>query len=206
MKKHVKFDLSVYQNGMDYASYDALLKKLVKESASTGPNQSEAFVSYTKLSERRMHRWNKTLDLVPALEGTIRQTTFKVNMLAITESWCGDAAHNLPIFHKLTEKNQMFSLKLILRDEHEDVIDAYLTNGGRSIPKVIGFTESGEELFTWGPRPDPAQELYLGGTELGKPYNELAAELQAFYNKDKGQTTMKELDYLLGLLKEKSPA
>jgi hypothetical protein len=204
MKKQVKFNLSVYNNGMDYASYDALLKQLTEKGASTGANQSDAFVNYTKLSERRMHRWNKTLQLSPDFIRAIRDIDFKVNMLGITESWCGDAAHNLPIFQKITEENANFSLRLILRDEHEEVIDAYLTNGGRSIPKIIGFTEDGEELFTWGPRPEPAQELYLKGKAAGKPYSDLAAELQSYYNQDKGKTAMNELRYLLGLLKEKS--
>ena len=205
MMKQVKFNLSAYETGMDYSAYDALLKHLTETGASTGPNQSKAFVNYTKLSERRMHRWNKTLQLSADFIRVINDIDFKVNMLGITESWCGDAAHNLPVFHKITQENPNFSLRLILRDEHEEVIDAYLTNGGRSIPKIIGFTEEGEELFTWGPRPEPAQRLYTAGKAAGKPYSDLASELQSYYNQDKGKTAMNELRYLLGLLKEKSP-
>lgn len=206
MEKRIKFDKLVFENGLSYVKYKTLLKELVDSQQSTGPNQSEAFINYTKLSERRMHRWDKTLHLTDDLKHQIETVDYQINILAITESWCGDAAHNLPIFQKIAELNSNIQLRIILRDEHEDVIDAYLTNGGRSIPKVIAFDEEEIELFNWGPRPEPAQKLYLDGKSAGKPYDELSAELQTFYNNDKAITIQKELSYLFNLIQQKSLA
>ncbi len=204
-KKSIDFNTNTFQNGMTGSAYFQLIADLAKENKTTGPNQSEAMVHYTQMNVKRMHRWIKTMKLTDEFKNTVKYLKTPLNVLVITEGWCGDAAHNTPFIQALEELNDHVSIRYILRDENTDVIDAYLTNGGRSIPKLIAFTNDGEELFTWGPRPEPAQRLYEEGKAQGKPYPELAADLQVWYNKDKGKTFMKELGYLLNLIQEKSP-
>ena len=48
-------------------------------------------------------------------------------------------------------------LRIVLRDEHPEVMDRYLTNGSRSIPIVIALDEEFRELGHWGPRPRELQ-------------------------------------------------
>ena len=74
-------------------------------------------------------------------------------------------------------------------------MDRFLTNGGRSIPKLIALDENSNVLYTWGPRPQEAQELYdeWRFSENKVPYKEFQIELQKWYNKDGGASLQMEL-------------
>lgn len=95
-----------------------------------------------------------------------------VHWLVLTEDWCGDSAFSLPIIVALAEQNQHVTLRVLLRDDNLDLMDRYLTNGTRSIPKLIAFDpETGRELFQWGPRPvelAEARELWKAEGADGK--------------------------------------
>ncbi|MFD1927756.1 thioredoxin family protein [Sporosarcina siberiensis] len=60
-------------------------------------------------------------------------TEKKPEILVITEDWCGDAMLNNPILRKIGEAAKL-DIRVVYRDEDTDLIDKYLTNGGRSIP------------------------------------------------------------------------
>src|SRR5690625_5653194 len=79
-------------------------------------------------------------------------------------------------------------MKLILRDENLELMDRYLTNGGRSIPKLIVYDPNAEEVLgTWGPRPTEATKLIEDyRAEHGVIDEKVREQLQVWYNKDKG--------------------
>ncbi|MCK5826888.1 thioredoxin family protein, partial [Candidatus Bipolaricaulota bacterium] len=53
------------------------------------------------------------------------------NILVITEPWCGDSLAIFPVIAKLfTEAG--CTIRIIRRNEHTDLIDQFLTNGGRA--------------------------------------------------------------------------
>ena len=111
---------------------------------------------------------------------------------------CGDVPHNLPVIMKMVEYQPLITLKLLLRDENLDLMDAYLTNGGRSIPKLIAFDEDFEnELFTWGPRPAALQSIIDDLKTQEIQYAEIAESTQKWYNKDKAVELQKEFLSLL---------
>jgi hypothetical protein len=146
-----------------YKGYRQLLESLMAEGKTTGTNQSPDMVEYAKLNNQRMARQDKTLTLLPEVHTALEYLNRNLNWLLITEGWCGDAAQNVPVIGKIAEAaNGKINLQLVLRDENLELMDRYLTNGGRSIPKLICFdAETGEELGTWGPRPAEAQELFF---------------------------------------------
>ena len=73
-----------------------------------------------------------------------------MTLLIITESWCGDAAHVIPALNKMAELNPNIDVKLVLRDENLELMDMFLTKGGRAIPKVIMIDdETGAVLSTY---------------------------------------------------------
>ena len=114
--------------------------------------------------------------------------------ILITEPWCGDAAHGHAFIDKLAQLNENISLRIQNRDSSSSEINKYLTNGARSIPKLIVRDESGNDLFAWGPRPKEPQEMVMNH----KLNNSLSAEekskeLQRWYNKDKGVSMQNEL-------------
>lgn len=175
-----------------YAEFMELTASLVAENKSTGPDQSPEIVEYTALNYTRMKRLNKTAVLTDEMKATLSDMDH-LTFIVITEPWCGDSAQILPIIGKMEEAGNL-DLQIILRDENPDIIDAYLTNGGRAIPKVVAFDSNGQEVFTWGPRPKAAQVLYNEcRSDESMDWQDVAVELQKWYTKDKNQATQKEL-------------
>jgi thiol-disulfide isomerase/thioredoxin len=117
----------------------------------------------------------------------------------ITESWCGDAAHVNPVINKVAEQNPNIDLKFVLRDENPELMDVFLTNGGRAIPKLIMIDNvSGEVTNTFGPRPSIVTQMVVDyKTEHGMLTPEFKEDLQLWYNKNKGQNIIEDLVSLL---------
>lgn len=80
------------------------------------------------------------------------------HVLVITEDWCGDAMMNNAVLRKITEAADV-KVRCVYRDQNLELMDQYLTNGGRSIPKYIILSKEGEVLGDWGPRAPKVQEF-----------------------------------------------
>ena len=115
--------------------------------------------------------------------------------MLITEGWCGDAAQNVPFIQALAALNPKIELRLFYRDQHPELMDAYLTNGGKAIPKLIVLRAADlQELGTWGPRPAPAQVLMDDWkAQGGGDYTQIAEAIHGWYAKDRLITLQQEL-------------
>lgn len=183
---------------MPFEEYYQLTERLVKKGKTTGPEQAEEKISYTKLNFSRMKRILKTTPISKDIIETVECLNSKQTWIVLTESWCGDAAQNIPVFAKIMEGNPNIDLRILLRDENPEVMDQYLTNGGKSIPKLIALDEDLNELGTWGPRPKFLQDwLYENKANPKMEMSELKKEFQIWYTKDKGQTLQKEMVLLM---------
>lgn len=142
-----------------------------------------------------MKRFDKTVKVFDPQIETIKKLERKITFLVLTESWCGDASPSLPVMNKIAEHTEKVDFKVVLRDEHEALMNRFLTNGAMSIPKLIILdSETKKVLGDWGPRPQPAAKMVLDHkAQYGKIMPELKEELQQWYNKDKGQTILNEL-------------
>ncbi|MCI5056784.1 MAG: thioredoxin family protein [Flavobacteriales bacterium] len=180
-------------SGMDYESYVELSEKLVSEGRSTAIEDSEVFVKYAKLNVHRMNRVGKTVQLNNQLLDAVKSISAPMKWLVLSESWCGDAAQNLPILSMIAESTDQIQLRVLLRDQNLELMDQFLTNGGRSIPKLIASTAQGDVIFSWGPRPATPQKMVSENKASGaKSYDELAVEIHKWYAKDKGQELQEE--------------
>lgn len=173
---------------MRYQAYRELTQKHVENGSSSGPDQSEAYINYTKLGHARMKRLDKTVKISEEVSAAIQAVKKKTTWLVLSETWCGDAGHALPVLNKLAELNDNIELKIVLRDDNIELMNQFLTNGGMSIPKLIQV-QNNEVTATWGPRPSTATNLV---NEYKAKHGSLTPafkeELQGWYNKDKGQT------------------
>ena len=186
---------------MSYRDYRILVDNLSVEGRSTGPEQTETLTNYTVLNQRRMKRLDKTLKITEEAVKKINDFDKKVTWLVLTESWCGDAAQTMPMMNKVAEHNDNISFKIILRDENLDVINRFLTNNTMSIPKLVMVEDAtGEILGDWGSRPKIASQMVIDyKNEHGMLTPEFKEDLQIWYNKDKGQSTLRDLMELLAL-------
>jgi len=187
------------KNAMSYEQYRDLVRDLVANNSTTGNEKTEALVNYTMLNDKRMKRWDKSVKVSETAQESIKAFSQKVTWLVLTESWCGDAAHIMPVINKVAEYNPNIDYKIVLRDENDDLMNAFLTNGGKAIPKLIMLnTETLEVLNTFGPRPSVATQLVNDyKAEHGKLTPEFKEDLQRWYNKDKGQSVIEDLVNLL---------
>jgi hypothetical protein len=200
-KKSVKEIIKTsLKNSFSYDEYKELVKRLVQEESTTGEQKTEVLANYTKLNHRRMKRWDKTLKIGDKQVNEIGQYDKKVTWLVLTESWCGDAAHIMPVIKQVTSLNNLIDFKVVLRDENLELMNSFLTNGNQSIPKMIAIdNETGEVVSTYGPRPSDATELVNEYKQKhGKLTPEFKEDLQRWYNKDKGQNALDDLIKLLG--------
>jgi thiol-disulfide isomerase/thioredoxin len=196
MKEIIKNTL---EKSISYPEYMTLVKQLAENNATTGTEKTESLIEYTKLNDRRMKRWHKTLKIDNKTKERLEKFNKKVTWLVLTESWCGDAAHVMPVMQKIAEINPKIDIKVALRDENEDLMKAFLTNGGKAIPKLIMIEDAtGEVLNSYGPRPSVATQLVnTYKEEHGALTPEFKEVLQHWYNKDKGQTAVNDLMSLL---------
>lgn len=189
---------SILAKAIPYDAYLQLSALLVKEERTSGPNQSEAYVYYTKLNVQRMKRLNKTIEVPANVSELLKEKAANWTWVILTEPWCGDAAQCVPVIEKLALSAGNIQTLYLLRDEHPEVMDAYLTNGARSIPKLICLDKTGKELFTWGPRPAVIQEVMNrlkaeGITEIAT----IVEQIQKAYNEDKQAGIYNEFECLL---------
>ena len=190
---------SVINKSLSYSEYLQLTEDLLSQEKTTGPNQGADYVHYTNLNFHRMKRLDKTVEINAELKSLIAQIQTPQTWLVISEAWCGDAAQNVPLLQKLADLSSKIELKIILRDENLEVMDMYLTNGGRSIPKLIALeNETLNELYTWGPRPASIQNVMnelkaANVTEI----SEIVEKIQIAYNHDKSQSFQNEFVTLL---------
>ena len=178
---------------MSFTEYLALIDGLLAEGKTTGPNQSEALSNYARLNRQRMWRLHKTIELDPGIAMMAAANDRRMLWLIITEGWCGDAAQNIPIIEKIAAESVNIETRYILRDENLGLMDRFLTNGSRAIPKLIALdAETLEVLGTWGARPAKGQQFFQELKETGVEKNEISERLQRWYNEDKGRSLQTE--------------
>lgn len=186
------------EKGIDYATYRETINFLLKNNRTSGDNQSESYINYTKLNVQRMKRLDKTLELSDELVQQIQGLKKRYQLLVITEAWCGDAAQSLPIIAKLSDLTDRIDLKIVFRDENMELMEQFQTNGANSIPKIIALQENCEVLGTWGPKPDRALSMLRAwqADDKGESKEEFSTRTQLWYSKDKGKSIMNEFTSL----------
>lgn len=184
--------------GMSYDAYLKMIDDLLEQGKTTGEIQSPEMFNFGKLNRQRMHRLEKTVELNDALKEKARSVRRKMIWLILTEGWCGDAAQNIPIIEKIARESLNIKTRYVLRDESLELMDNYLTNGGRAIPKLICVdAETFEEIGAWGSRPQDADNYFreMKSKDLEKP--EMMEKMQRWYLADKEQSIQKEFEILL---------
>ncbi len=189
---------SSLKNSMSYDEYKALVKKLIAEDKVTGNNQSEDLLNFSILNDKRMQRLDKKIVISEDTVASVKKVAQKQTWLVITEGWCGDAAQNLPVIHKIANENTNIELRLVLRDDHAELMDQFLTDGNKAIPKLILLDENRNVINTWGPRPSTATSMVKNFKEKnGKLTAEFKKDLQIWYNTNKGRSTQEDFISLL---------
>lgn len=187
------------EKGISYEAYVKLMDNLLAQKTTTNGWDSPEILEYTQLNQSRMKRLEKQMKLLPYLENKLQNLNNQYIWLLLAESWCGDVAQNLPMIARMAAQSPQIDLKIIMRDEFPKIMDFYLTDGGRSIPKLICLSHDFRfELGTWGPRPLPVQQMLFDfKQEKDGDYKKFAEAAHKWYHIDKNITLQSEFSVLL---------
>ena len=181
-----------WNNAISYEQYLKDTEQKVSELKDSTSQEDQDFYNYYNLGVTRMNRLNKTYKPQEDLLDVLHQKNFEGKILIIAEGWCGDASMIIPVIsHFFEGKNEV---KITYRDQN-DLIDQFLTNGGKSIPIAVILDKNNQVLGHWGPRPN-------GGTELLNQYKanpeeytkeQFHNDLQVYYSRNKGKDIIEEI-------------
>ena len=185
-----------------YNEYKNIVLEYASEGKTSG-DQSEERIAATLINAQRIKRIDKQCEIIEEVKALVNQITNKTSWLVLAESWCGDGAQCIPVIAKIAEQNPNIELRVIFRDENLEVMDSFLTNGSRSIPKLICSDKQTDSIKgMWGPRPKAIQNMV---TQFKKDYpdashDELVKNIHLWYAKDKTVSIQQEFVDLLKTL------
>lgn len=188
------FNTANFEKFPSFEAYFQLINDLYDQGKTTGNDQREVMLNYTKLGIARTKRGLKTHLPSDTFIEAAKQTSRK-NWIIITEAWCGDAANIIPIIANTAKVVDDINLRIVLRDDHPEIMEHFLTNGGKSIPIFIAMNDQFEYQGHWGPRPAPLQEMVMErkNNPTEESYDDFAIKLQKWYQEDNNSTLQQEL-------------
>jgi hypothetical protein len=169
-------------NGLSYEQYRADWKEQ-KDRSTTGDMDKEERkqLHYLKYNWDRQAHVHDAYEPSEALRSAVATLQEPQLWMVLTEPWCGDSAFLLPVVAEAAALSDSVTLRILLRDDNLDVMDHYLTDGSRSIPKLVVFSEDGDEQFAWGPRPAGAAERFAELRDTDLPKEKMVQKLIAYY-------------------------
>lgn len=186
-------------NSYTYISYRNHTDALLKIGKSSGDEQSEDLLHYSTLNQTRMNRLEKTIRISTDNTQKLKAVQKEYIWLVLSEGWCGDAAQILPIANKMAEISSKIEMRIVFRDENDALMNLFLTNGAKAIPKLIVLDKNTlAVLGDFGPRPEGAKQLILDYKAKHGVVDETAkTDLQLWYLQDKGLSTQNEIMNLM---------
>lgn len=162
---------------------------------------SHELKQHISLNHRRMSRLLKTIVLQEDVKQTLHSLKHELALYVITEDWCGDSAQVLPAIYQMQQFiGQKLSLTIFERDQFPELMNAFLTNGTKSIPILIVANPSNQEVISfWGPRPKQAKAIVEEWkNEVNqRPKEEMYKDLHGWYAKNATFDTQNEISKLL---------
>jgi len=181
-----------WKKAVSYTDYLYHSEQKIKELQQSSSEEDRRFLEYYQLGLTRMHRVGKTYRPDEKQLKRFSEKGFRGKILIISEGWCGDAAMIVPVVHRFFGDE---CVRMVYRDENEELISQYLTNGGKSIPIVLILDQEENVTSHWGPRPAHGMELLKKYKNSPQTYtaDDFHNELQVYYTKNKGLDIVEEI-------------
>lgn len=179
------------EKGLSYSAYLKKVEEQLLDLEQTGDPKS--YAKYYSINLKRMERLHKNFSLTEDQKKRLKDFNTDFKLLIISEGWCGDAAQIIPVVNVMMNEIGV-EQKIVFRDENPELMNAYLTDGAKSIPILIGVDLHGNEIFRFGSRPNYGMELLKKHKENPQAYtdDQFHQDLQIWYNQDKGTSIFNE--------------
>ena len=183
------------KEALRYSSYRAGVNELL--SRPPADEAAEKMRPYILNNVKFMDHYDASVKITDSLAAVIKNAP-ATNWLVLTEGWCGDAAFCVPVMAALEKAfPDKINLCLFLRDSNLELMDAHLTNGGRSIPKLVVLDQDLKEIGSWGPRPEALQTLMAVWKSENLSLKEIIPKVHGWYDKDDTNSMQEELIALI---------
>lgn len=100
--------------------------------------------------------WQRVYDqaqLTEAQRNLVASFVRRVNIIALSGTWCGDCVQQGPLIQRIAEANsKSIDLRWLDRDEHKDLQEKVRINGGDRVPVLIFCAEDYEPVGWYGDR------------------------------------------------------
>ena len=153
------------------------------------------FPAWLETVARHRDAWRSAVGraAVPAdLAARARAVAGRWHLLVLTEDWCGDAIAAVPVIAAVAGCTASMQLRCLPRDRNLDLMDEHLTDGQRSIPKLLVYDDAFIERGSWGPRPAGLQAWVLAeGRRL--PSATRYEYIHAWHSRDAGRSVIAEM-------------
>ena len=187
-------------NGLDYESYTAHWKEKLDRPLKGMDRIERRYHFYTKYNDERAGRVERAYEMSTRLMAKVDAIKEPQIWMVLTEDWCVDSAYALPVFYAAATRNSKINIRILTRDANLDIMDQYLTNEARSIPKLVIFSVDGEELGQWGPRPSTLHALRTDLKDSGEQGNIISQKSVEWYEAGGWQEVDTELANMLATI------
>ena len=192
---------AVLAKAITFEQYMELTKQIAGSTNPVGIYSNPSTHRYTRSNLERMNKVLEYMTVQQKLYNALSDVKEEWVWLVLSEPWCGDASWGTPALYVLSTVTDKIEFRILLRDEHPEIMKAYQTEGSDSIPKLICLRKSGlKELGTWGPRPKALQGIITAlRSQPNIDYRESVRALHAWYDADMTHSIQHEL---IDLVKE----
>ena len=159
-------------------------------------NGGRTYLEFRDAAERRVDAWHTHYAQAEISDAT--RTRAQVipgtwRLLVIAEDWCGDSANTIPYIAKLTDVVPNIELRIINSEVGRSIMETHRTMDGRTAtPTVILLNEEYAESGCWVERPSTLDAWFQANKDV-LAEDDLYDQKYAWYAKDKGQETVKEI-------------
>ena len=187
-KKEMK---KYWDSAVSYENYLRDNEEKINQLRKAESEEDKTLLGYYELGLTRMKRVDKTYHAPQDQLEKLEEKKFEGKILVIAEGWCGDASMIVPVIHKFFEDKA--EVRISYRDQH-NLIDSFLTNGGKAIPIVLAMNEKDDVIGRWGPRTKYGTELLMKYKADPEHYtaDDFHNDLQIYYTKNKGRAIIDE--------------
>jgi hypothetical protein len=153
---------SILSQTISWAEYYATVRKYVESDDRPELYNNEKMLRYTTENLKRMDHVLQTIHIESKLYNLLTAIRTDLIWVVLAEPWCGDVSQVIPVLYTIASCSEHISFRVLQSDSHPDVLSAYLTDGSRSIPKLICLrADTLEEPGAWGPRPAGLQKIVM---------------------------------------------
>ena len=162
------------------------------------PDPEAPYDQYIDINRQRVRRIFKSLELLPGVAEAAQAAPEGTKWLVLNEHWCGDGAQIMPVLDAIAAASDgRIEVRGLFREENLELMDHFLTNGGRAIPMTVALDAEFNVTGAWGPRPMEAAVLVRELKSNPETAQHYSTHLHKWYARDKQRSIQREVAHLL---------